>query len=187
MKKIFILTVCAMLVSFFTTGQSLLGTWETQAEIKDNGTPILITVIPFFGNDGTMSLHCEMEMTIDALEQGTPKGDLELGFATDAQGTWVKSDDQLTMTLDCSGLQVYGTKLMMPNLDVESANAIVERIQPVIDAMQGELNNQFTEMVRAFSSTFTIVKLTHEELSIDDGSDDPVVFLKADVGEYDPE
>ena len=187
MKKIFVLTVYAILVSFFTTAQSLLGTWETQATIEDNGTPILITVTPFFDHDGTMSLHCELEMTIDALEKGTPEGDLELGFATDAQGTWVKSDDQLTMTLDCSGLQVYGTKLMMPNLDVERANAIVEQIQPVIDAMQGEFNHQFAEMVGAFSNTFTIVNLTHEELSIDDGSDDPVVFIKADVGEYDPE
>ena len=187
MRKTFILTACTLLVSLFTTAQSLLGSWETQVELDDNGTPVFITLTPFFGNDSSMALYCEMNMTIDALGQGTPEGDLEIGFATDVEGTWEKNGDQLTMMLNCDNLEVYGTNLMMPNLDVERANSIVAQLQPLFNAMQSSLAEQFASMVGAFNGTFTIVNLTDEELSIDDGSNEPVIFQKADEGNYDPE
>ena len=187
MRKSCILFAFALLISLFGTAQSLVGTWEVQEEIDDNGTPLFITLTPYFGDDGSMNLYCEMNMTLDALGEGTPEGELEVGFGTDVQGKWERNGNELTMNLDCDNIEVYGTNLMMPNMEVERANIIVEQFQQVIGSLQGELTEHFKTVVSAFNTTLIIVKLTEEELALDDGSDEPVTFQRADAGNYDPE
>ena len=75
----------------------------------------------------------------------------------------------------------------MPNLDVETANALVEKFMPNINSLKIILVEQFNQFNGMLCNTFTISKLTDDELALDDETGQSQLFTRADVGEYDPE
>lgn len=187
MNRIFLSIICIVLMPLASMAQSIVGNWKTQFEMPNQGSPATLIVTLYLDNDNSLNANCELKMEIDALQQGTPEGLMQLGFATNTNGTWKRDDKKLTFNLNCDNLEVNCTEIMMPNLDVETANALVEKFMPNINSLKIILVEQFNQFNGMLCNTFTISKLTDDELALDDETGQSQLFTRADVGEYDPE
>ena len=178
---------CTLFFALAATAQSLIGNWEAQIDMSGNETPGKLIITLYFDQDHSLNANCELKMEIDALKQGTPEGLLQLGYGTNLNGTWKQNGTQLSLSLNTDDLEVNCTEVMMPNLDVERANAIVEKIMPTINSLKALLRGQFQQFTSALNETFTISGLTHDTLTLDDSAGTSQTFTRADVGDYDPE
>lgn len=181
--KHFVITFCALFLSLTSIAQSLVGNWETTF---NNGDETLVFNV-YLSEDYTLYAHTELKTVVDALKQGTAEGLLELTYVTDVEGTWKLNDNHLSLNLNTDDMQVRTGEVMMPNLDVERANAVVEKLMPTITSLCDVLTDRFKELNSILNNTFTISRLTDSELALNDDGGNTQVFVRADEGEYDPE
>ena len=187
MKQYALTLALAIFFSLAATAQSITGNWETVFDLSGSTTPGKLIMTLYFDQSHTLNANCELKMEIDALKQGTPEGLLLLSYATNVDGTWKQSGNQLTISVNCDNMEVNCTEVMMPNLDVERANAIVEKIMPTINSLKALLRAQFMQFTSALNETFTVSRLTHDEMTLNDSAGTSQTFTRADEGDYDPE
>ena len=187
MKKLFLSLAFSACSIITLTAQSLVGNWEFTLNIPNGNTPASIVMNPYLGENQQLAFHCDLSMKMDILNNGTDEGILELTYSADVDGTWKQEADTLSFKLDNSTISTGYSSIMLPNMENEKANKFLESFQGKLDALNTSLRERMIQLASSINRSFVIASLTSNQLSLIDMTGQPITFVRADEGAYDPE